>query len=78
MAKISNRTANPFIWMANSIGEIVEKQKNEKVTLLFGTGSSISNPKESEKKITRLLQDLARAIVGRSEQGLASLSTNSY
>ena len=41
MAKISNRTANPFIWMANSIGEIVEKQKNEKVTLLFGTGSSI-------------------------------------
>jgi hypothetical protein len=31
MAKVSNLTANPFIWMANSIGEIVEKQKNEKV-----------------------------------------------
>jgi hypothetical protein len=51
MAKISNRTANPFIWMANSIGEIVEKQKNEKVTLLLGHWSSISDPKESEKKI---------------------------
>jgi len=36
--------------MANSIGEIVEKQKNEKVTFQFRNGSSISNPKELEKK----------------------------
>jgi len=49
MAKVSNRTANPFIWMANSIGEIVEKQKNEKVTYQFRKESSISNPKGSCK-----------------------------
>ncbi len=31
LSKISKKNTNSFIWMASSIGEIVEKQKNDKV-----------------------------------------------
>jgi hypothetical protein len=60
MAKISNRTANPFIWMANSIGEIVEKQKNEPVTLLLGQGQVLvtqNNQRRKSQDFCRILQE---------------------